>query len=113
MNESNDAVAELLTLTVEVDNYGTRTYRNSSGERHRHHGPAVECANGTKAWYQNDQPHRTDGPAIEWGNGDKSWWLNGQRHRTDGPAIEYASGTKAWWLNGQQLSEKESHDGFK
>ena len=87
MNESNDAVAELLTLTVEVDNYGTRTYRNSSGERHRHHGPAVECANG-----------------------GKSWWLNDQLHRTTGPAIEYADGRRSWYVDGKKLTEQEFHE---
>ena len=57
MMDSSDALAELLTLTltVEVDEFGTRRYRNSSGQLHRRYGPAVE-----------------------WADGDKSWWLNGK-----------------------------------
>ena len=90
MNESNDAVAELLTLTVEVNNYGTRTYRNSSDQLHRRYGPAVECLNGTKVWYINSKLHRTTGPAIEW-----------------------PDGARAWYLDGQPLSEKEFHDRLK
>ena len=90
MTDSSDALAELLTLTMTVNEWGTLIYRNSQDELHRHHGPAVECANG-----------------------DKEWCLNDQLHRTDGPAMEYANGTKEWYLNGQQLSEKEFHDGFK
>ena len=86
MSDSSDALAELLTLTLGVDNQGTCTYRNSSGQRHRIWGPAVEYPDGTRMWYQNDQPHRTDGPAVECADGYKEWWLNGQRHRTDGPA---------------------------
>ena len=106
-------MAELLTLTVEVNNYGTRTYRNSSGELRRHHGPAVECANGDMHWYINGKLHRTTGPAVECADGTKSWYQNGQRHRTDGPAIEWPDGTRVWYLDGQQLSEKEFHERFK
>ena len=81
MNDSNDsdAIAELLTLTVEVNERGTRRYRNSLGQRHRQYGPAIELVNGSKAWYQNDQLHRTTGPAIEWADGDKEWYLDGQQ----------------------------------
>ena len=84
MLDSSDAIAELLTLTLTVDQWGDRIYRNPMGQLHRVYGPALECANGTRRWY-----------------------LNGNIHRTDGPAAEYADGTKAWCLNGQQLSEEE------
>ena len=92
MPESNDtdAIAELLTLTLTVDERGARIYRNSLGQRHRQYGPAVIYYNGTTYWY-----------------------LNGKFHRTDGPAIERANGGKSWWLNGQLLSEKEFHDRLK
>ena len=62
-------------------------------------------ANGSKAWYLNDQLHRTDGPAYERADGTKAWYLNGQLHRTDGPAIEGADGSKLWYLNGEYLTE--------
>jgi len=90
-------------------------YYNKDGQRHRENGPAVEYANGYKAWYLNGKLHRTGGPAIEWANGTKSWWINGklhhiecrnkdgQLHRTDGPAVEYANGEKEWWLNGKRV----------
>ena len=136
MTDSSDALAELLTLVLTVNEFGTRVYRNSQGLWHRVHGPAVEWADGTRRWYLNgnihrtdgpaieradghkcwclnDQIHRTDGPAIERANGDKSWYQYDQLHRIDGPAVEYASGTKEWWLNGQRLSEKEFHDRLK
>ena len=64
MMDSSDALAELLTLTLTVDQWGTRTYRNSSDQLHRRYGPAVECLNGTKVWYLNDQIHRIDGTAL-------------------------------------------------
>ena len=51
--------------------------------------------------------HREDGPAIERADGYKAWYLNGKMHREDGPAIERAAGYKAWYLNGEQLSEAE------
>ena len=67
MNESNpsdDALAELLSLTVEVNQWGATIYRNQQGRLHRVHGPAVIWAGGSKSWYQNGLHHRTDGPAI-------------------------------------------------
>ena len=90
MTDSSDALAELLTLTLTVDEFGTRFYSNSQGLRHRVHGPA-----------------------IEWADGDKEWYLNNKLHRTDGPAIEWPDGTRVWYLDGQQLSEKEFHERFK
>ena len=113
MTDSSDALAELLTLTLTVDQWGDRIYRNSQGLRHRVHGPAIEWADGDQYWCLNDQIHRTDGPAIEWANGDKSWYLNNKLHRTDGPAIEWPDGTRVWYLDGQQLSEKEFNERLK
>ena len=79
--------------------------------KHRTDGPAVEWANGTKEWYQDDLRHRIDGAAIEYANGRKEWWQNGQRHRTDGPAVEddkdWGSDGKAWFINGEELTEAE------
>ena len=89
MIDASDAVAELLTLIMEVDQWGS-TYRNPMGQLHREHGPAVERSSG-----------------------DKAWWLNGQIHRTDGPAVECANGTRRWYLNGGHLTEKEFHERFK
>jgi hypothetical protein len=80
-------------------------YQN--GQRHRLDGPAIEMADGDKHWYQNDQLHRLDGPAIEFANGSKSWYQNGQRHRLDAPAIEMADGDKWWFINGEKLTERE------
>ena len=74
---------------------------------HRENGPAVDCTNGHKEWWQNDQLHRIDGPAIEWRDGDKRWFQNGQRHRIDGPAVMYANGSKAWYINDNAMSEAE------
>ena len=113
MIDSSDALAELLTLTLTVDQWGDRTYRNSSGELHRQYGPAIEHSSGDKEWFLDGQRHRTTGPAIEHSNGTRRWYQNDQLHRIDGPAMEYASGTKEWWLNGQLLSEKEFHDRLK
>ena len=48
-----------------------------------------------------DQQHRLDGPAMEWADGYKAWFVNGKRHRLDGPAIERSNGSKAWYKNGE------------
>ena len=59
-------------------------------------------------WYNSkDQLHREDGPAIECHNGDKHWYQNGQQHREDGPAIEYPNGDKYWFIEGKELTEQE------
>ena len=90
MMDSSDVLVEMLTLTLTVDQWGTRTYRNPMGQLHREHGAA-----------------------IEYTNGDNYWYLNGQRHRIDGPAVEYADGPKAWFINDQQLTEAEFHDSLR
>ena len=81
MNESDpcDAdLAELLTLTVEVDEYVTY-YQNHLGQLHRTLGPAAIYWDGTVLWFQNGQRHRTDGPAVTYPNGRQVWYLHGQR----------------------------------
>ena len=49
--------------------------------------------------------HRLDGPAVEWADGGKAWWVDGKRHRLDGPAIEYANGYKSWYVDGVFIIE--------
>jgi len=78
-----------------------------NGERHREDGPAYEDADGSREWFINGKHHREDGPAIEYADGSKAWYLNGERHREDGPAVEGNSRYKAWYINGEQLSEDE------
>ena len=92
-------------LTREVDEHGTVRYFDGDGERHREDGPAIEWADGTRAWYRNGELHREDGPAIEWADGTRQWFLNGERHREDGPAIEWADGSRSWYLGGKRHRE--------
>jgi hypothetical protein len=66
---------EALTLRVEVDDFGTRRYYNSKGKLHRDAGPAVVRADGTLAWFQNNQLHREDGPAVVCEGVAKEWWF--------------------------------------
>ena len=93
MNEpdpSDDALAELLTLTMEVDFHGTTRYFNHLCQRHRIHGPAVITSSGHRYWY-----------------------LDGKRHRVHGPALEHPDGLKRWYLNGWRFSEKEWNERIK
>ena len=39
--------------------------------------------NGDKQWFLNDKLHREDGPAIELANGYKAWYLNGEELAED------------------------------
>jgi len=86
---------------------GDRVWRNEEGQIHRTSGPAIECADGAREWWLNDQPHRADGPAYEKTDGTKVWFKNGQVHREDGPAIENADGSRKYWLNNEEWSEGE------
>ena len=62
----------------------------------------------TVRWYDNkNQLHRLEGPAIEHANGYKAWFVEGKLHRLDGPAIEYANGDKEWYVEDKELTEEE------
>jgi len=92
---------------IHTDEYGHKRYYKDRAMTILHRlggGPAVEYADGGKAWYVDGQLHRLDGPAIEAADGDKAWFVDGQRHRLDGPAFEGADGDKAWYVDGRRLS---------
>ena len=94
---------------VEVHGNGnTYWYAWPGTERklHRLGGPAIEYADGYRAWFQNGQTHRVDGPAIEYSSGRREWYQSHVLHRLDGPAVEYADGTYEWWLNGVRHTEE-------
>ena len=99
---------------IHIDKHSNKFYYSDKSMsvrfRHREDGPAVEWADGTKAWYINGERHREDGPAIEEVDGLKAWFINDLRHREDGPAVEHSSGTKLWYLNGCMLTEDEFND---
>lgn len=95
------------TYKVTVDNDKNRYWYNDKDQYHRLDGPAIEYANGYKAWYVEDKIHRLDGPAIEDADGTKAWYVEDKLHRLDGPAVEYADGTKSWYVKGKLMSEEE------
>ena len=70
------ALFEALALDCRVGTDGTVRYYNSSGQLHRVYGPAIECPNGYRAWYQNGQLHRLNGPAVEWPDGTHRWYID-------------------------------------
>ena len=98
---------EALKYRVEVDSYGHRRYYNSEGKLHRDARPAVVRADGTLAWFQNNQLHCAAGPAVVWPDSVSAWWFKGVRHRIGGAAVIYADGTCYWYLRGRELSEEE------
>jgi hypothetical protein len=93
---------------IRINKYGSKIYYKDREMTilHRLDGPAVEYANGGKAWYVDGQLHRLDGPAVEYADGSKEWFIDGQRHRLDGPAVQYTDGSKAWFVDGKSLSEE-------
>ena len=52
--------------------------------------------NNSIRYYKNSLLHREDAPAIEHANGDKAWYINNLLHREDGPAVDCISGYKEW-----------------
>ena len=65
---------------------------------------------GTKRHYSDREMrirHREDGPAVVCADGSKAWYINGKLHREDGPAVVYADGSKSWYINGELLAEEE------
>ena len=91
--------------TKSVNENGSIKYTDSAGKLHREDGPAVEYADGDKAWFLHGKLHREDGPACEYADGSKFWYLHGEHHREDGPAYEAANGTKHWYLHGKLHKE--------
>ena len=100
LDESDESLAELLTLTCEVGADGTIIYRNSEGQPHRIHGPAVIYNDRKLAWYSNGQIHRADGPAVIFPDGYRAWYSNGRRHRVGGPAVIHPNGDELWFEDG-------------
>lgn len=90
-------------------------YLPSKGKNcwHRLDGPAVEYADGSKAWRVNGKLHRLDGPAIEWSDGTKYWYVNGNLNRLDGPAVEHADKSTQWWINGKYMYTDKIKDWLK
>ena len=54
-------------------------------------------------YYLDNKLHRIDGPAYECVNGHKEWWQNDKLHRLDGPAKEYPSGYKEWYYENKWI----------
>jgi hypothetical protein len=101
------------TYKVTVDNDKTIHWYNDKDEYHRLDGPAIEYAEGSKAWYVDGKFHRLDGPAFEMADGYKAWYVDDERHRLDGPAVEYADGFKEWWVEDKKMTEKEFNEYIK
>jgi len=96
------------TQYIKKDNGHTYYYADEDMTiLHRLDGPAVEGADGYKAWWVKNKLHRLDGPAVEHADGSKSWHVDDILHRLDGPAKEYVCGYKAWFVDGRRLTEAE------
>jgi hypothetical protein len=70
-------------INPEINEYGSKVWRDTKGRNHRDDGPAVVRTNGVKVWCQHGMWHRADGPAIEYADGRKSWYIHGQEYSVD------------------------------
>ena len=112
MTRDNDNIFKLYMESAEEprmkqDKRGNKRWKLKNNQHHRIDGPAVEYADGSKAWYQFDKLHREDGPAMELKDGSKAWYIKGELHRLDGPAMQWPEpdGRKAWYVNGKHFSD--------
>ena len=80
----------------EIDDEGNKSWRNAQGQLHRDVGPAVECVNGDKFWFQNGKLHREDGPAEKYVYGSHHGMM---LHASNGITIQFIS--EAWFINGK------------
>lgn len=85
---------EWASAPTEIDEDGTRRWRNDSGQLHREGGPAVEHPDGSRFWWRNGKLHREDGPAVEIPGDRQEWCQNGKLHREDRPAVVFANGPR-------------------
>lgn len=95
-----DSVRNIVKETFE-DGSVAYTY---NGTLHRHDGPAVIDADGTKMWYRHGERHREDGPAQEFADGSRHWYQNNVLHRDRGAAIEEPNGTRHWYHHGNLIA---------
>lgn len=107
-NNSEETVAELLTLRKEISKSGTIRYYNKDNQYHRINGPAVIWKTGSKEWWENGNLHRIGAAAIETHYGDRYWYQNDRLHRLDGPAVEFSNGKKEWHIDGQFIRSEPS-----
>ena len=96
MTDTEKDLVDVLKYHIEVDQFGTRIYRNAAGQLHREEGPAIITAQGAVFWYQCGELHRVGGPAIEWPDGCKEWFQNGVLQREDGPVVLRSYGREEW-----------------
>lgn len=71
---------EMKVQNPEIDEFGTKHWRNENGKHHRLDGPAWEDVKGNKFWCQYGKYHRLDGPAIELIDGDRHWFIEGEEY---------------------------------
>ena len=63
---------------------------------------------GKIRWYnENRKLHRVGAPAVEFADGYRAYWINGVRHRFDGPARIFPSGKEEYYIGGQYLTKDE------
>jgi len=89
---------------IKIDEFGNKFYLNDEGCYHRLDGPAIECSNGTKEWFINENCHRNIDPSDEWPNRVKQWWFKGEYHRVGGSSSSYS---KWWFIDGKQYTKQE------
>jgi hypothetical protein len=102
---------------TEVDENGTKIWRDDEGELHRINGPAMIEANGDETWFYHGWIDREDGPAMIMHDNSgnrirEEWRWNDQLHRKDGPAVIIYNKDgirirEEWWIR-NKLHRKDA-----
>ena len=66
--------------------------------------PAVIDDDGYRAWYTHGKFHRDGGPAVIWPDGAEAWYQMGRLHRINGPALVAPGGGGLYFLNGKHIA---------
>ena len=91
--------------------FNTQFYLDADERLHRDDGPAYRNAEGTRVWFRHGLRHREGGlPALEGADGERAWYGNGRLHREPGPAWRRADGTEEWWIRGEKLSDAQARE---
>ena len=60
---------------LNIDQDGNKYWYKGNGFHRDNDLPAIDYADGTKCWYQDDLRHRIGNPAVIWYNGEVHWFL--------------------------------------
>jgi hypothetical protein len=79
-NDQHIIKKKIYKQRLTITKYNHHIEYRIEGKLHRENDlPAVELADGTLEWWQNNKLHRENGPAVIRADGSEEWWVNGNQ----------------------------------